>query len=294
MKRVFHFRKIGFYYRVCLCAAFFLTATSTVNAATEEELLSSVETQSGSSVFRYWYDDYDSDGSKELFAAVGTEEMGTTLWFASDKETVHFPTWGYLYCDERYSRPEGICTIDSKQKLFVMEIGAGGSGSNSICYYVKDGIAIPAPMAGENLIQLAGAEFAIHASAFDAIGDGEFGTGHTYKRYYLHWTGTEFQEYEGWEISRAELEGYEGGSDALQLAETEGYSIDTIYQRSNGIINVNLYKETEAGRRNENLTLEIDNNKVNLVVVSHDGTEWINKYSYGGVYESTGLVPGLQ
>ena len=282
-------------FQLCLCSVSVILGSSfAVFAASEEELLSAVESESGLPVYRYWYDDYDGDGNKEMFAAAGAEERDTTLWFASSRETVHFPSWGYLYCDEQHSRPEGICTINSSQKLFVMEMGGGGSGSRSMCYYVKDGIAIPAPMAGENLTQIAGTEFAIHASAFDAIWEGTYGTGHTYKRYYLHWTGTEFQEYEGKEISQAELERYAGGADALQQARSEGFSIGTDFRRDNGIINVNLYKEGETGQVNENLTLELDGNSVNLLVVNHYGTDWVQKHSYGGIYESTGLETDLE
>jgi len=280
----------------CL-ASIILSSIQIVYGATEEELISSIEAQSGEPVFKYWYDDFDNDGSKELFAAVGTEVQGTTLWFSSDKETVNFPIPGFVYCDEGYG-PEGICSINAEQKLFVVEAGGGGSGSKSMCFYVNNGIAIPAPLCGENLRQTAGTEFTINPSAFDnAVLDG-IECGHTYKRYYLHWTGTEFTEYTGQEISLEELEKYEGGSDAIRQAESEGYSVGTIFRRDNGIINVNLYKDDEStagadgvpDRYNDNITLEVKNDAVYLVVVNHDTEEWIEKYSYGGVYESAGLL----
>ena len=278
----------------CLSAVIF-GSMQIVYGASEEELISSIEAQSGEPVFKCWYDDFDNDGNKELFAAVGTEGRGTTLWFSSEKETVNFPILGYVYCDE-WDNPEGICTINSEQKIFVVETGAGGSGSSSACFYVNNGIAIPAQKSGENLRQTAGTEFTINPSAFDATVYDGLESGHTYKRYYLHWNGTNFEEYAGHEISKEELLQYEGGSDAVRQAESEGYSIGTIFRRDNGIINVNLYSETAPqgdgapNRDNENMTLEIKGDAVYLVVINHTAQEWVGKYSYGGAYESTGLV----
>ena len=281
----------------CACFVFAIVCSAfAVCGASEEELIYSVEKQSGEPVFKYWCDDFDYDGNMELFAAVGKDAMGTSLWFSSEKETVNFPILGYVYCGE-WDSPEGICSINSQQKLFVAETGAGGSGSSSVCYYVKDGIAIPAPKSGENLRQEAGAEFTINPSAFDDWGIDGFGSGHTYKKYYLHWNGTEFTEYEGREISRGDLEKYAGGADAIMQAESEGFSIGSIFERDNGIINVNLFKEGSASegdggldRDNENMTLEVKNGEVFLVVINHNAQDWIGKYSYGGIYESVGLL----
>ena len=275
----------GFFLFYCLL----LLGTATVLGSSEEELLSTIKERSGSQIIAYWCADFDMDGKKEVFAAVGAEEMDSTLWFASDAEIVHFPNDGYIYCSTWYN-PEGICTIDAEQKIFVIEYGGGGSGSRSLCYYIKDGIAIPVQRAGENLRQNAGKEFFIHASAFDALVNDGVGTGHTYKRYYLKWIGDRFQEYVGTEISREELEGYNGAVDILQQAAAEGYSIGTIWKRDNGIINVNLFREEEMGRRNENLTLEYSGDSVVLDVINRGVSEWIQKYSFGGEYEASGLL----
>ena len=275
----------GFFLFYCL--VFF--GAITVLGSSEEELLDTIKEQSGDQIINYWCADFDMDGNKEVFAAVGTDEMDSTLWFASDVEVVQFPVMGYIYC-ESWSNPEGVCTIDAGQKVFVIECGAGGSGSNSLCYYVKDGIAIPVQRAGENLRQNAGKEFFIHATAFDAIGSDGFGSGHTYKRYYLEWTGDGFREHIGTEISRGELEGYKGAADILQQAADEGYSLGTIWKRDNGIINVNLFREEGAGRRNENLTLKYSGDAVVLEVINRGVSEWIQKYSFGGEYEAAGLL----
>lgn len=287
---------IGFINYGIWLAVLLLGSTIPVFGASEEELISSIEAQSGEPVFKYWYDDFDNDGNKELFAAVGNEETATTLWFSGEKTTVNFSTPGFVYCDERFS-PEGICTINAEQKLFVIEAGGGGSGSNSMCFYVNNGIPVPAPMCGENLRQTEGTEFTINPSAFDKnVLDGTE-CGHTWKKYYLHWTGTEFTEYVGQEMSLKELERFEGGLDVIQQAEAKGYFVGTIFYRDNGIINVNLYSEDYStigrdgrpDRYNDNITLEVKNDAVSLVVVNHDAERWIEKYSYGGVYESAGL-----
>ena len=128
-------------------------------------------------------------------------------------------------------------------------------------------------------------------SAFDYSVDDGFSTGHTHKRYYVKWTGSSFKEYKGTKITQAKLKKYSGAASILKKARSLGYSIGTIFKRSNGIINVNLYKYEYGGRVNENLTLKISGSKVTLVPAAwrFSDSPWIEKYSYGGVYKASGF-----
>ena len=258
-------------------------------ASTKSSLLNKIQKTVGSSVLRSWYADFDGNGSKEVFAVMGYGETENSLWFASDKEVKILPAGGFWYYAD-YHNPAGICKVSEKQKLFVMESGAGGSGSTSHCYYVKSGRVKTVAKAGEGLMQISGKQFAVHMSAFDSIENDGHGEGHTYKRYYLKWTGTKFKEYKGTQISQKTLKKYTGASALLKKAKNEGYSIGTIFRRGNGIINVNLYKkEMYGGRVNENLTLKISGKKVKLVTAYANAANWIQKYSYRGVYKSSGF-----
>ena len=256
--------------------------------AEEDNLLAAISGLSGETIQKYWAEDFDGDGNKEVFAAVGEDEMGISLWFSSSVEVKKLPVFGSVYSSD-YNYPEGICYINSDQKLFVIESGAFGSGSTSNCFYVEDGYVKTVENAGEGLRQGKGTQFYIHPGAFDAVGfnGDDFTSGHTYKRYYLEWTGSGFREYTGSEISQTELQSYAGASDILSTAQSEGYSIGRIFKRDNGIINVNLLMETDSKTEYENLTMEIDGNTVNLVIVNHGGTNWIDKYSFHGIYESS-------
>ena len=274
---------------VCLMLLSFSVLFSVRVRAEEDNLLAAISGLSGETIQKYWAEDFDGDGNKEVFAAVGEDERNLTLWFSSRFAAEMLPVTGSVYARD-YDNPEGVCYINNDQKLFVIESGGFGSGSTSNCYYVEDGHVKTVENAGEGLRQAKGMQFYIYPGAFDAVKycNDDYTLGHTYKRYYLEWTGSGFGEYTGTEISQAELESYTGASDILSQARSEGYSIGTIYKRDNGIINVNLFMETASDIKYENLTLEIDDNTVNLVVVNNGGTNWIERYSFNGIYESSG------
>ena len=260
-------------------ALFFLPVPA--GAASKSTLISRVERKSGAYVQNCWYSDFDGDGKKELFAEAGSDS--TELWFSSDKETKYLEDVfsEYSYNEKKVNR------VSRKQKIFIYELSAGGSGSTSLCYYVKSGRVKTVKKAGEGLTHVKGKRFKVYMSAFDAYSNG---TGHTYKAYYLKWTGKKFKEYKGKKISQSVLKRYKNGAAVLRLARKHGYSIGNIFKRSNGVINVNLYRYDSYGdREQENLTLKIIGKRVKLVKVNKYYNSWIQKYSYGGAYKSRGF-----
>ena len=191
-----------------------------------------------------------------------------------------------------YENADHICTVSSGKKLFIMESGGFGSGSTSNCYYVDDDKVQTVGYAGEGLTHLEGDDFAVHPSAFDALTDPTTGMemgGHTWKRYYIHWNGSGFDEYVGTEITQDALLQYAGASDILQQAWDQGYNIGTIISRENGIINVNLYRLEEGSQENQNLTLQVEGQSVSLVEIYTDMDDWVLRNSYGGVYRTAGF-----
>ncbi len=225
------------------------------------------------------------NGSPELFAVVGEPES-STLWFAGSRGVEQLPMSLTAYYE---GEGEHICTLSDGKKLFIMESGGFGSGSTSNCYYVTDDQVHTVAWAGEGLAHLSGDDFAIYPSAFDYYTDPATGAdagGHTWKRYYLKWTGTGFEEYIGTEISEDTLLQYSGAEEILQQAGSYGYSIGTIIARDNGIINVNLYTQTDGSRENQNLTLQVEGNQVSLVRIYDDTNDWLWSHSYGGMIRS--------
>ena len=268
-----------------LCSAIIIGHQNTAKAASKADLVQKVQRLTKNPIKKVFYADYDSDGSKEAFIVAKQAEDQQTLWFASTKQTKKLET-ALLFS----SKANGICKVTNKQKLFVIEGSAGGSGSWSYCYYVKNGKVYMVKRAGEQLTHISGRNFAIYPSEFDSNYDSEGNwTGHTWKAYYVYWTGTLFKQYTGKEISKSKVNSYKNGKKYFNQIKKTGYKIGKIYYRKNGIININLYKkDKKMGFINyNNVTLYVKGNKVVLQVHYSKGKNIIEKSGYGGVYKST-------
>jgi hypothetical protein len=255
------------------------TETKEVSAATKSELKKNVAALTNETIKEVYYTDYDSDGSKEAFVITEKSEESQTLWFSSEKETKTLVSFWINVC-----KGQGICKVSAKQKLFIAEGSGGGSGSWSYCYYVKQGRVCKVNKSGEGLTQTSGKDFTIYPSYFDKIRQGG---GHTYKAYYLHWTGTKFEQYAGKQISQNMVKKYAGGANYLKKIRKAGYKIGKIFYRENGIININV-SENQTGY--DNVTLKVKGKKVKLVVIYKKGKDIVQKSSYGGIYKSKGRV----
>jgi len=183
-------------------------------------------------------------GKKELFAAVGEgsyEGNATEIWFASTKEVkrLHENLNGDVYAVD--GSPGTVCTVSRKQKLFVAEEGAYGSSSWSECWYVKSGRVQNVNVYGcGGLEQISGKDFRIVHDTFDAVYVDNHGEGHTYKPYFIRWTGKKFAEYKAKEITVDELKQYGGAAAVLRKIKQAGYDVTTIYYRSNKLIHINV------------------------------------------------------
>ncbi len=116
--------------------------------------------------------------------------------------------------------------------------------------------------------------------------------GHTWKRYWVRWTGSTFREYEGKDISESRFSGYKKGADVLAAIRNAGYTPDNLIQRSNGMININIHKtETNGGIEYENVTVRLKKGKVTMQKSGKKdkSTNNIMESSYGGIYEKKGM-----
>lgn len=255
------------------------------SAATKEELKDKIKNQATDNILAEYYDDYDGDGMKELFAVTGKEYENNQIWFANDSYVK------CVYDNERavYLETVKVCKVSARQKLFICETGGYGSGSSSECFYVSSGSVIGVEKCGEGLKQISGKKFYITPSAFDMNSNGE---GHTWKTYYIKWTGREFKEYKVKQISLGKLKKYKNANKYINQARKLGYNVGDIYKRSNGIINVNLHKYDSMDDLvyNENITLRIKGKKVVLVVDNKKGKDIIQKSSQAGSYQAYGLL----
>lgn len=250
--------------------------------AKEEVLRNKIQEKTPDKISAEYYDDYDGDGKKELFAVTGSEDGPNEIWYASNVQVKR------IYNDDLvvYKWASQICKVSKKQKLILFEIGGFGSGSISLCYYVKNGKVIEVKKAGEGLTQRSGKEFMVHPSAFDYSSDG---TGHTWKAYYLKWNGKKFVEYKGKKIALSKLKKYKGAKKYIRQLKKLGYKIGSIYYRKNGIINVNLSIKSGEMLQYENVTFIVQKKKVKLKVINKKGKNIVEKSSYGGRYRAKGF-----
>lgn len=251
--------------------------------AQRTRLVSEVQARTSDTVNEVFYSDYDGDGEKEAFICTENTESGFSLWF-SGKQTVKklISTQSEFLFDDG----SGICEISKKQKLFVADLYAGGSGSTSCCYYVKNGKPVKVKEAGSGLKHIKGKDFTIVQHAFDSRFVDGHGEGHTRKIYYVKWNGKEFVEYAGKRMTQKELQKYKGAKSILTKAKNLGYEIGEIYYRKNGIINVNLTKGDMYSVEQDNLTFVVNGNKVFLKICNKDGKNVVEQSSYGGVYSA--------
>lgn len=287
MKKYIYFGTICFLLVVCGC-----TDTKKAEAYSQKDLVEKVKSRTSDAVEQVYEADYDHDGRQEAFIITKKSKYDQTLWFSGDQEVKKIAT-SMIWVDKA---SQGICRVSSKQKIFVAEGSGGGSGSWSYCCYVKNGKAILVKRAGEGLAHHSGNNFSIHQSAFDGMYDGtdKFYLGHTWKAYYLRWTGTKFVEYEGREISREQLGQYKGADKYIREAEKLGYRIGKIFYRKNGIINVNVSKKDAKGGDidYDNFTLNVKGKNVSLRICNKKGKNILEKSGFEGIYKAKGFPRG--
>ncbi|MCR5586285.1 MAG: peptidoglycan-binding protein [Lachnospiraceae bacterium] len=260
--------------------------TNSKKQAIIDKLISKLANSTAESVVTYYLNDFDNDGSKELFVITKNDSVEgcNHLWFVSDNEV-------NCIMDENfaayYENSKPICKVASGVKLFKMEFGTYGSGSVSKCYYVSNGTVAEVNQSLEGLTQLSGVAFTIHPSAYDAVKSADGVTaGHTYKPYYVKWEGDKFKQYNSKEISTKQFSNYIGAKAVMNKIKAAGYNLDNIIYRSNHTININVSKVNKKGNTDyENVTLTQSGNKVKVVKSKKSGKNIVAQSTYGGIYK---------
>ncbi len=225
------------------------------------------------------FGDFDKDGKNELIAYIEAPDTmtGYNLWFASE---------GYI---EKIA-PNAGPTEEIKPEI----VYSGDNAFIKLEYcYVSDSVSdyfrivnsqvAPCTIEGYARQGLRpdgdSGDFTAAHSTYDLCSDG---TGHTWKPYWLYFSPEDntFYPYVGHLMTEEELLKYEGASDVLEKARSEGYEIADIYIRENGIININLRKYWEDAFNpddtpmygNRFITLKINGNSVeNITPEYNDG-----------------------
>lgn len=189
------------------------------------------------------FDDFDGDGTDELFAVYGKDRFGT-LWYANANEA-----WNIYPANEEWGEfrtaEVGGDTLILTERLYATD-------NVTYCFRVENGspIGIDTFNAG-SLTQTNGAEFTGIKSTYDFCTDG---TGHTWKPYWFYYENGEFREHLGHSILYENFKDNFGGVSEefaylqpyFDEIKAESGVITDIIIRDNGIVNIN-YKIIEDG-----------------------------------------------
>jgi hypothetical protein len=113
--------------------------------------------------------------------------------------------------------------------------------------------------------------------------------GHSWKPYYFYYSRNtgDFMEYGAKEITAKELSDIVG-TDVVKELEGDGYTVDNIIQRDNGIINVNYSKETknkDGSRSIDYMNATYDTRISGYVKAWDDYEAGLYGSDFGGIYE---------
>ena len=247
------------------------------------------------------YDDFDRDGNPECFALIGElsddeEDMfgGTgEIWFVSEKECKKvMDEFSFALRDGELFR-----IFECKNRKFVAFDEAYVTSLLTYIYYVEDSQPEMSDISrlGNMSVDRASGDYIVVQDSYDNSETYETGeeddatwTGHTWKPYYFYYdekTG-DFAEYKCRNINKARLADI-CGFDLCEEIEHEGFVINDIFLRDNGIVNVNYSeKEVEGSsvwvtHKNANYNL----NQKKFVDAWGDGENTWQASDYGGIYK---------
>lgn len=201
----------------------------------------------------YQVDDFDGDGQEEAFVFVGSEV--DEAWQSCEGD-IYFVTKDKcenLKNGSFYAYEEGtIRVFDTGSKKFIGFSDVYATAAPTNLYYVENGEP------KESIVSGIGSFFipdyidgyCINLDSYDNIGHYENGeesfTGHTWKNYYFYYDEAlgDFKEYVGHDITEDELN-EACGMDLTGEIRSEGYEIDSMFKRDNGIYHVNYSKRTD-------------------------------------------------
>lgn len=189
------------------------------------------------------FDDFDGDGTDELFAVYGKDGFGT-LWYANTNGA-----WDIYPAQTEWGE---FRTAEVSGDTLILTERLYATGNVTYCFRVENGspIGIDTFNAG-SLTQTNGAEFTGIKSTYDFCTDG---TGHTWKPYWFYYENGEFREHLGHSILYENFKDNFGGVSEefaylqpyFDEIKAENGVITDIIVRDNGIVNIN-YKIIEDG-----------------------------------------------
>ena len=230
----------------------------------------------GDNILFYYYNDYDGDGTCEMFALVGDSN--------SEKKFIDENYWGKIW----YINCDGAKEIESKDVLYwstpdvflfgnysfvTFEEFYGTAGTNTHIWGVQNGEPYQPNISGK-IRGLSFNEFNEIEGIDDEFDASKCGdepmTGHTWKPYYFYFDGKTFREYGGIIISENDLLKIKGTNIILDKIHNSSYSISSILYRENGVININIFLEEDACITYRNINLRCSEDGYTIIPYSND------------------------
>lgn len=245
----------------------------------------------GDNILFHYYNDYDGDGTCEMFALVGDSD--------SDKKFIDENYWGKIW----YINCDGAMEIESKDVLYwstpdvflfgnysfvTFEEFYGTAGTNTHIWGVQNGEPYQPNISGK-IRGLSFNEFNEIEGIDDEFDAGKGGdepmTGHTWKPYYFYFDGKTFREYGGIIISENDLLKIKGTNIILDEIHNSSYNISSILYRENGVININIFLEEEGWITYRNINLRCSEDGFTIIPYSNDSFDL-------GIYK-TASIPAI-
>lgn len=246
---------------VNVCILFIAVFASCSYAGTKEEYLEYLKQSTNEEVQEVFYDDFDGNGSYEMFAVVGdkNEAEGTIygeVWYVNDLYTqLDAPKRGFVLGSAR------VVDLGDVKHFYIDEYYA----VERITLVFNTNSATSMPMLDNGQLTYESNSNIICNSSDTDIGyyDGIW-SGRSYKDYWYYWDSNDmmYKEYGGTNITKEQLMLFDGGKEILDEVEGE---ITDIFYRGNNKININVKKETADGYTMGNYLLGYDENSVWII-----------------------------
>ncbi len=280
------------------------TESSDKEVQTDDELIAEAVKKSGKTsddIRDYLIKDFDGDGANEGFVVIGDEvdpDWSTCdgdLYYVSGGGCEHiFGPFTLGVSDEN----DMIYTINTDDKDFVTVIESYATDSVSRIYYVEDGKCKESAASGiGTFAECSYADgYCVSYGTYDEMYEYEEGNeegyshflGHTWKHYYYYYDNAsgDFKEYGCREATADEIN-TACGIDLTGEIEQEGYQIDAIFKRDNGIFNVNYSKTEKDGLgmvQTQYGNVVFNANTHEFVDIYNAGEKTWQNSNFGGIY----------
>lgn len=236
----------------------------------ESKYLEYLQSNVGGDILFYYYNDYDGDGTCEMFALI--------------EDTTSTPTWVEgLYGKIWFINEDGIMEVESNEieywtspykfsvenNFFIAFEKAYTTGSQTFIWGVRDGKPYQPNISGKihGLKKNEYDEIEVIHSTYDMEYDKEHDMtlGHTWKKYYFYFDGNTFREYGGINIEVEDIIKIPEIKKIINEIYNNSYVIDSIYYRNNHVININISYESDEYIKYYNISLRYINNMWKVV-----------------------------